>query len=1113
MKQLTYADRELLLQTFDSLKDGWEGQDDDLLSRACKWAKSITPTFGFEHALTRDVAVLSRYLVDRKDDQDIADIARGGLLYVLNAGEHGLPKLRDFGLLDDAFVSSYALHEIRTRLGEPAAYNPPHLTRAEQQRAENLFLEFVAKPAERDSELISQARRTVESLSNLAASGLFRRLQKNIDFLAAVLIDGDYTAEQKSYARAALGYISCEQDAIDDRLGLVGYFDDNFIAQLAVDLIEPNREPWLELLDATVGAWPFLNGFLLDDGTCVRPLSEYMIINSALTCADVRIGSDLTTTILVVPVTGPTPFVLGVIATIGLVQQSGQRNVNEESFRTGQRVIVDHCAIAEFVGFKEFDDRRMFGLAQYYDHRGHKSPTIHYWPISDLRRLVPADRSRATRGTLTHDLGRSDALLPGLEYLFNASKTAELSAVTKRVIVVMPVAKGHDLAKNLSLHGIPLKNVLPMGHLWVDDEERDDVNRIKPRAWSNQFGLQEPLLLVASDVDTACEYAEEHDEQIELVIVDSTGRNANKTASLQRLRHFHIPTLVVSAERSLEELSIDEEETGVWEWSEDDFASLLWPLDTTEGGSGPLVHLERRLQQRSTAKPILHTINFESAEEAFHAVRHLRSLARARGEEQLVELDDIVSLTYSLMSRLFRTAVALSDSTPSTKEIDAGLRKLLAIRDGSRFLTEKERSAVGDGERSLRQLFERMRTDNPKVEAIKALLADQPDLTLICPDKRLCIDLETHYPNSQTLFSYPEEQGEFAGVIIPGWFRKDRMAALLIPPVTQPIHIVLFGIEQKWYTAFRRERRSARDARAARGGRSKLFPNVNGWRKPQLDPSAPAESDHDTSLQELEAIQRDIRSGYRQRIYRAARSNDIEAEVPARLVMFDGGAYAFLTESYRANVVTHLLDNAVDDSDDKADVKQKLVSQLVPGEALLFHRGSNRDVIRTTADTILPAGRRDTSSLWRTALLEYAEREQLSAEQLHGRLREGGCPLKLLTIKLWLDNDDMIAPQAYKRDVDVIANVTKDGNLVGQMDDVLAAISEVRSAHLRASHLLAKKVLSQAVNILKAEGELTSMIELEANVVIVRVVEIDDAPILVRASLTNRLLEGESWHE
>jgi hypothetical protein len=65
--------------------------------------------------------------------------------------------LRDFGLLDDAFVTSYAVHEIRTRLGDPATYTPPRLTRAEQERAEALFLELVEKPAEEDAKLISEA--------------------------------------------------------------------------------------------------------------------------------------------------------------------------------------------------------------------------------------------------------------------------------------------------------------------------------------------------------------------------------------------------------------------------------------------------------------------------------------------------------------------------------------------------------------------------------------------------------------------------------------------------------------------------------------------------------------------------------------------------------------------------------------------------------------------------------------------------------------------------------------------------------------------------------------------------------------------------------------------
>ena len=58
MRQLTYADRELLLRTFDSLRDAWGGSDDRLLADTCKFA-ALVPRFGFEHALACGDAVVS----------------------------------------------------------------------------------------------------------------------------------------------------------------------------------------------------------------------------------------------------------------------------------------------------------------------------------------------------------------------------------------------------------------------------------------------------------------------------------------------------------------------------------------------------------------------------------------------------------------------------------------------------------------------------------------------------------------------------------------------------------------------------------------------------------------------------------------------------------------------------------------------------------------------------------------------------------------------------------------------------------------------------------------------------------------------------------------------
>jgi uncharacterized membrane protein YkvA (DUF1232 family) len=1109
VRQLTYADRELLLQTFDSLKDAWHGSDQQLLAEACEFARRLAPSFGFEHALTRDIAVLSRYLVQHKADKDLTEIARGGLLYVVRALQHGPTKLGEFGLLDDAFVSSYAVHEIRTRLGEQATYNPPQLTRSEQGRAENLFLEFAEKPFLEDGKLVEESRKVGNYLAGLATCGLFRRLQKNIDFLISVLYDSGRTPEQRSYARAALSYVVCEADAIDNRLGIVGYLNDNFIAQTAVDLIEPTREPWLELLDATVGAWPFLNGLIIDDGSGGRPLSEYLIINSALSCKDLRGDENPLATVLVTPLTGPVPFILGFVAALGLVHESEQLEISEDSFRPGQKVRVDAFDVAEFDGFETREGRRMFRLRQYYTERGERLSRVRSWPISDLRRLVPANWALPTRGQLTYDLNSSDAPLPGLDCLFSSDKTVHLLAVKKHVVVVMsiPVADVYEMAQQLQFQGHRLKDMIPMGHLTVD-------KGIRP--WSNRFGKQQPLLVFAADLDLALQFADEKPEANGLVIVDASGRNAHKTASLRRLQQLKIRTLVVSTERVANELDLsNKDHVGLWEWSSDDFASLLWPEQTTTDRTGPIVRYERRLQLQLVRTPEIKNLPMPLARQAFDAVNKVRECAHARGDESLAELDDIVALSLSLMSRLLRSATPLTADIPSTKEIDHGLCQLGEIRDRSLYLSEAERSAISCAENSLRGLLVELKHANLKANLLRELLLVQSGLTIICPDKRLYADLGVAYSNTNTrvLYHCEDDDGNLSGAIVPGWFGKERMATLLVPPVTSPMHLVLYDVEQEWYNAFRRERRRSRDTRKVHSSRARVFPKVEGWGRPVAEHADATDTGRDTSLQELEAIHQYVNLSYRHRVYNASRSDGSEAEVSARLVMFEGDTYALLTDSYRANVVTHLLDSSVEDLDDEADIKRLLARQLSVGDALLFHRGSARDVIRIAADKILGPGVRKTSSLWREALLGYAAHEGLTAEALWERLRVAGCPLQYQTIRNWLETDDTIAPQAYKRDVGLIAKLTRDESLTKHMNDVLMAINEVRSAHLQASRQLARQVIAKTVAMLREERAFSPLVEIESDVVVVRVAAVDEQLTQVRQSLVNQLLEGEQWHE
>jgi len=1105
--QLTYSDREFLLQTFDTLKSEWRGEDEQLLAGACDWAKRLEPSCGFEHALTRDIAVLSRFLTSHKTDQDLSDIARGGLLYVLRASQNDPSRLGALGLLDDAFITSFAVHEIRVRLDEQAVYNPPRLSRDEQKHAENLFLELAEKPVSNDQYLIDKSRTVCDGLANLAACGLFQRLKRNVEFLITVVSNADWSQEQRCYARAALSYLICEEDAIDDRLGIVGYLDDNFIAQMAVDLIEPKRDPWIEVLDTTVGAWPFLNSMVIDDGSGGRPISEYVIVNSALSCPLVR-GGQSGLTALVVPFVGPMPLLLGFVASLGLIQNSGQHEVSENTFIKGQKVLVDNNAIAEFAGIKEINGHRRFGLTQDLYRNGHYQPCTHWWPISYLRRLTLADSSRSTRGKLTCDLSKSGAMLPALEYLFNASRSADLAAVRKKMLVVTPVTVAGDLAKRLRFFGYPLKEVVPMGNI-VDNE-------IKP--WSNSFGQQEPLLVFSSDVDVACVYAEEHSDLIDTIIIDMTGRNSGKFASLGELQRMDFQTLVITPERSASEFPVEDDDSIImWEWDAKDLSALLWPKGKVTDADGIIVRYEHRLQTQSSVVPQARLIDCPLTDEVFESVRHLKSVAQQRGEDFLAELDELVVLAFGVTSYMFRSATLLTDNIPSYHAIKNNIVRIGDIARESRYLSEMEQAAATNIKVLLQDLFEKLKMDNPKAIAVQEILDAQSGRAIICPDRRLLVDLEQVYGNQglRILSDYaPDDEENIGGAIIPGWFRKDRMARILIPPATQPLTLLLYNPEYRWHADFCHERKISRMRRARCGRRSKVFPSVRGWAEQDNERARLAVDEHDSSfLRELESIQERIHAARRKHAYQTAKSDGSEIEVPARLVLFEGGAHAFLRESYKATVVTHLLDAIVEDTEkENVDVSYKTAKELKPNDALLFHRRSDRDVIRMTADEDMPEGLRETAMAWQKALVSYAQREDLKPQEIRKHLRIAGCAVHIQTIRGWLHDNDRIAPRQYERDIGIIAKVTGDPYLNNNLETVLDSVSAVFGAHQRASHKLARKVLRRAVEILKEERRQLKLIELESDIVLARIIEIDEYDTNVRLSMINRLQESEQWH-
>ena len=118
------------------------------------------------------------------------------------------------------------------------------------------------------------------------------------------------------------------------------------------------------------------------------------------------------------------------------------------------------------------------------------------------------------------------------------------------------------------------------------------------------------------------------------------------------------------------------------------------------------------------------------------------------------------------------------------------------------------------------------------------------------------------------------------------------------------------------------------------------------------------------------------------------------------------------------------------------------------------------------------------------------------------------------TLRNWINDDGMIAPQQYESDLRVIADVTGDAVLKSSIDVIVDAIKHVRSAHQQqAPRVIAKQVRDSAAKIVRDEQADQSIVHLDNDLVLVRVAETALELIPIKYTWANRLIEGDSWHE
>jgi GGDEF domain-containing protein len=603
---------------------------------------------------------------------------------------------------------------------------------------------------------------------------------------------------------------------------------------------------------------------VFESGQGGTPLSEFLIINTALVCPALRRSGSVPQplTHLILPRTGPMPLLLGFLASLGVLWRARAEKGHHVPFQPGQKVLVDGKAVRTFVGCRLDFGRMHVGLETTYRDRGQELRSIAWWPIEEIHRLVPADAKRVTRGRIAASAGKAESL-GALDYLFLSAEPVTIPPDFPQIVVSSPARLSKETAESVSLFGQSLCDAVPMGNLTLAGEISH---------WSSKFGTSRPAVLVIPDLDRACEYVEESGDQVLLTIVDATGHNAGRTAALARLHGLGARVLVVSSQADAAESLADDTNSKIWEWNNEDINSLVAEPSDNGCVDGPVRGYEKEVVRALTAKIEVVQVHSVGVAEAFRAATVLKEAVEVRDKEVPPALENALDLTFMILTRLLRCPFQLDDHPRLLSYIGTRLDSVAQCKVATAFLTSQETNAIANVECRLKELCEFFRRRNPKADILASLRAAAKKVTLVCGDTELLNTVDGLTVNSITTALDVRGCEPDTQYAVAGWFGRGQMTRLLRPPFASPLCLILHDLEADWYRLFaRRVQKDAIDRRG-KASRFQLFPGVAGWKEPAVEPQDTGIKQTDTVGDDpLDEVHIRLMAGHRSRLTSLAR--------------------------------------------------------------------------------------------------------------------------------------------------------------------------------------------------------------------------------------------------
>ena len=856
---------------------------------------------------------------------------------------------------------------------------------------------------------------------------------------------------------------------------------------------------WSEYLSKLIDDEKELSGITLsiDAGSTITDIPP--IVKASVSMMDRMLKKQGNLQVIVFPEKNQSAFIFSLVFLIqNIISGKIKQDYDPTKFVIGEKLKLGN-AIVEYAGIETSD-----GFERICIRTGNnmvdKAP-IEFFPVfqkTNTKRKISSDAKYLSEKNRLKDRISSTSGENNVLSILSQYKTH----MTSSIYCVTTVASAKEQISDCSLCGKKLTQLLLLS-------TADYEGKIKNLGPGQAAGI--PAIIYASDLYALSATIDNNPKpQAVLIDVSNSSSIAGQLDELDALIKQNIPVICLTDIANSFDLGmLKAREFNIWRWDASNITNQLYDVSN--------LNLDKKV--KFCAKREIEYIKVQGSVIS-DAIKKI-SVHRRETKELSAQIMKVYSFLYNLSFSALHTIVPFEEF-----EINQAIEHLeectnLLVKEKS-YISEQLYSDYYDATELLKKVYN-YDFHFTKIEALKEYLQGKKHCSvgIIIPERankktiseywRLWSLRTAVHINSTVLFPgeyYSAGDLGFDLTIIVGWLKRAIMRKILYSFNTQKYVILLYEYENQWQKYAIGKWHNSLKISDNNEIIEKSFSTTDFSVSTSNYIMPEAEQDNDSDSGEDE--QEDIELVLRENTFRRYTNNRNSAEtVEAIPVSYVGGYIAFYRTGHKLISATPII------SHNKNNVKLVLPEELTIGEFIVV-RESDKDIIRELADSILEkSGKTELRTIagkWKEVL--EIEMLFITKEEFCKRMVKAGCTKGPATIKRWIEDEEIIAPQ-QKQDLQYMAEVTQSELLKEMLDQIYDASKEVKSAHTKAGRILSEQLKRNLAVELKNYGEIDPFnfwepIEMEIDrigtIKILKVIDLGNIA-MVDASDTNHLID------